>query len=63
MPMSRVVGIGMILWGVALVVTLLVPALRTGDRAWWPWCAVAGIALGALGLAYLARRRGNAAAA
>jgi hypothetical protein len=61
--MIRVVGTGMVVWAAALVVTLLVPALRTGERAWWPWCCVAGIGLGALGLAYLARRRGNAARA
>lgn len=59
--MMRVVGIGMVVWAVALAVVLLVPALRTGERAWWPWCCAAGIALGALGLAYLSRRRGMAA--
>lgn len=61
--MTRVVGIGMVVWAVALAIVLLVPALRTGERAWWPWCCVAGIALGALGLAYLSRRRGMAAGA
>jgi len=59
--MTRVVGIGMLGWAVALVVTLLVPALHTGERSWWPWCAAAAIGLGALGLGYLSRGRGNAA--
>ncbi len=60
-PMTRVVAAGMGLWAVALVVTLVVPDLRTGDRWWWPWCCVAALALGALGLAYLSLGRGNAA--
>ena len=30
--MMRVVGIGMVVWAVALAVVLLVPALRTGER-------------------------------
>ena len=60
-PMTRVVALGMLLWALALVVTLLVPALRSGARWWWPWCCGAAIALGALGLAYLSRGRGNAA--
>lgn len=60
-PMMRVVGIGMVVWTLALVATLLVPALHTGPRSWWPWCCVAAVALGALGLGYLSRGRGNAA--
>ena len=57
----RVIEIGMALWALALVVLLAVPALHEGGRDWWPWVPVAGIALGALGWAYLRRGRGNAA--
>lgn len=58
---TRVLGALMPLWAVGLVITVAVPALHTGDRSWWPWCAVAGLVLGALGYAYLRRGRGNAA--
>ena len=57
---ARIVGIGMSLWAVALVVTLLVPALHQGDRSWWPWTCVAAIAGGGISLAYVRRGRGNA---
>lgn len=60
-PMLRVVEWGMLVWAVALVVTLVVPALRTGERDWWPWACVAGIGLGAIGWLYVRRGRGNAA--
>ena len=60
---ARIVLGGLVLWAVALVVTLAVPALRTGDRDWWPWCCVAGLALGSLGYGYMRRGRGNAAGA
>jgi len=50
----------MVLWGLALVVTLLVPALHQGDRQWWPWTCVAGMAGGGLALLYIRRGRGNA---
>lgn len=59
--MLKIVGIGMVVWAVALVLTLAVPILHQDDRWWWPWCCVAGIGLGAIGLAYLRRGRGNAA--
>jgi hypothetical protein len=58
---TRVVLWGIALWAVALVVTLAVPELRTGDRSWWPWTCVAGILLGFLGYTYVRRGRGNAA--
>ena len=58
---DRVVLGGMALWVLALVVILAVPELRSGDRAWWPWACVAGLALGGLGWVYLRRGRGNAA--
>ena len=59
---QRVVLVGTLLWLVALVVILAVPALRSGSRDWWPWAAVSGALLGLVGLAYLRRGRGNAAA-
>jgi hypothetical protein len=60
---ARILEIGMSLWFVALVTSVLVPALHQGDRAWWPWTCVAGIAGGALALVYVRRGRGNAAGA
>lgn len=51
---------GMAAWVVALVVVLLVPDLRTGERDWWPWVPVCALALGVIGLVYLGRGRGNA---
>lgn len=54
---SVLVRWGMALWAVVLAVLLLVPSLRADDRGWWLWVPVAGIALGALGHAYLARGR------
>lgn len=60
---ARIVLGGLVLWAVALVLTLAVPSLHTGDRDWWPWCCVAGLALGSLGYAYMRRGRGNAAGA
>ena len=59
-PMRRIVEIGMLVWLVALVVTLVVPSLHEGDRYWWPQVCVAGIVLGAIGWVYLRRGRGNA---
>ncbi|MFC8504609.1 DUF2530 domain-containing protein [Pedococcus sp. NPDC057267] len=60
---ARIVLGGLVLWAVALVVTLAVPALHTGDRDWWPRCCVAGLVLGSVGYAYMRRGRGNAAGA
>lgn len=62
MPVKTVtvIKVGMAVWAVALVVTLVVPALREGDRHWWPWTAVAGLVLGTLGYLYVRRGRGNA---
>lgn len=60
---ARVILGGICVWVVALVVTLLVPALHEGGRHWWPWTCVAGIVLGCLGWAYVRRGRGNAEAA
>lgn len=61
--MTRIVLVGSLLWLLALVATLVVPGWHTGDRSWWPWTCVAGLALGLLGWAYLRRGRGNAAEA
>ncbi|MEO6142521.1 MAG: DUF2530 domain-containing protein [Dermatophilaceae bacterium] len=60
---ARLLRIGIALWAVALVVSLLVPALHQAGRNWWPWACVAGIVLGTLALAYVRRGRGNAAMA
>ena len=49
--------------GAALVVTLVVPALHTGARDWWPWACVTGIVLGGFAWWYVRRGRGNAAGA
>ncbi|WP_347813711.1 DUF2530 domain-containing protein [Allobranchiibius sp. GilTou38] len=59
----HIIIVGLVLWAIALVVTLVVPALHSGDRHWWPWAALSGLLLGALGLAYVRRGRGNASAA
>ena len=59
-PTGRIIRIGLACWLVALAVTLLVPALRTGERDWWPWACVAGFVLGSIGYTYVLRGRGNA---
>ena len=59
----RLLQIGVALWGVALLVTLLVPALHEEERYWWPWTCVAGVLGGALALLYIRRGRGNASMA
>jgi len=60
---GRVLLVGIALWVVALVLTLVVPALHEGPRGWWPWVCVAAIFGGALALLYVRRGRGNAEAA
>ncbi len=59
----RIIVAGTAAWAVALVVTLAVPALRTGSRGWWPWACASGVLLGLIGLAYVARGRGSAVSA
>jgi hypothetical protein len=59
-PTRRIIIAGLAAWVVALVVTLVVPALHTGERSWWPWACVAGFALGGIGFLYVSRGRGNA---
>ena len=60
---QRVILAGTLVWATALVATLAVPALHAGERSWWPWACVTGLALGAIGLIYVRRDRGNAAGA
>jgi uncharacterized membrane protein HdeD (DUF308 family) len=60
---ARLLETGIALWSIALMVTVLVPALRQGNRHWWPWACVAGIVGGVLAWGYVRRGRGNAAAA
>ena len=60
---ARIIIGGTVAWALVLVVTLLVPALHEGERGWWPWTCVAGIALGFIGYTYVRRGRGNAAGA
>ena len=57
---ARVLKIGIALWSVVLVVSLLVPAMHQGDRHWWPWACLAGMVGGSLALLYVRRGRGNA---
>jgi len=59
----KVLLAGLAVWAVALVVTLAVPSLHTGNRDWWPWACVAGLVIGTIGVLYLRRGRGNATAA
>lgn len=58
---ARIVGRGIAVWFAALVLTLAVPSLHSGDRSWWPWVCAAGIVLGVLGWLFVRRGRGNAA--
>ena len=60
-PTLALVAGGTGLWALALVVTLVVPALHSGERSWWPWACVTGIALGGFAWWYVRRGRGNAA--
>ncbi|MGG5258178.1 DUF2530 domain-containing protein [Phycicoccus avicenniae] len=62
-PTSLITLVGCALWAVALVVSLAVPALHTGERSWWPWACVSGLALGAFAWWYVRRGKGNAAGA
>lgn len=55
-----VILVGSAVWAVALVLTLIIPALHEGERSWWPWTCVAGLALGLIAVVYVRRGRGNA---
>jgi hypothetical protein len=54
----KIVGLGTVLWGVALVACLLLRD-RLGDDGHrsWIWVCLAGAFLGLVGLRYVARRR------
>lgn len=62
-PTRTLVIVGTTLWALALAVTLVVPALHTGDRSWWPWSCVTGIALGAFAWWYVGRGKDDATGA
>jgi hypothetical protein len=59
----RVIMWGQLGWVLALGVILAVPSLHQGERDWWPWVPVGGLALGLIGYLYVRRGRGNAAGA
>jgi hypothetical protein len=61
--LARVLEIGMALWGIALAVSLVVPALHQAQRHWWPWACVAGLLGGGIALLYVRRGLGKAALA
>lgn len=58
---ARIMAAGIGCWALALVVTLVVPSLHSGERDWWPWACITGLVIGIIGLAYIRRGRGNAA--
>ena len=60
MPTRTIVVVGTAVWALALVVTLVVPSLHTGERSWWPWTCVTGMALGAFAWWYVGRGAGDA---
>jgi len=62
-PTQKIIAAGIGLWLVALVVTLVVPALHTGDRSWWPWTCLSGALLGVFAMWFVRRGRGNAVGA
>ena len=59
-PTRTIVVVGTAVWALALVVTLVVPSLHTGERSWWPWACVTGMALGAFAWWYVGRGAGDA---
>ncbi|MGB7449691.1 MAG: DUF2530 domain-containing protein [Ornithinimicrobium sp.] len=59
-PTLLIVRVAMGIWLVALAVLWAVPALSAGDRSWWPWVPVAGLAVGIFGHVYVTRGRGHA---
>jgi uncharacterized membrane protein YccC len=61
-PTDLIAGAGVVVWLVALVASLVIPALHSGDRWWWPWCCATGVVLGFMGWGYLRLGKGNAAA-
>ncbi len=57
----RIIAAGLGCWALALAGTLLIPSWHSGERHWWPYSCLTGLALGILGWIYTARGRGNAA--
>ncbi|GAA1216687.1 DUF2530 domain-containing protein [Rhodoglobus aureus] len=52
--------VGIALWVVSLAVLLLfIEPLNAAGNLWWLWTAVAGLALGLIGLIYTHVRRGK----
>ena len=62
-PSRPIIAAGTGLWALALLATLVVPTLHTGDRSWWPWTCVTGIVLGGIAWWYVGRGHANAAQA
>jgi hypothetical protein len=51
--------VGSIAWLVALLAALVTGAYTGQGPGWWLWYSVIGLALGALGLAWVQWRRGS----
>jgi hypothetical protein len=55
---TRTVGVGSVLWLVALVALLpFYGTLESSGRLWWLWTCLAGFGWGMVGLEYCRRRR------
>jgi Protein of unknown function (DUF2530) len=55
---TRTVGVGSLLWLVALVALLpFYSTLESSGRLWWLWTCLAGFGWGMVGLEYCRRRR------
>jgi phosphoglycerol transferase MdoB-like AlkP superfamily enzyme len=49
---------GLVIWLIALALAIvLLPQLTAAGNAWWLWSAVAGVALGAIGIGYTQFKR------
>ncbi len=54
---TRVVAAGTLLWLVGLVALLVADLAGASVPGWWPLMCLCGVALGVLGLRYVARRK------
>ncbi len=54
---TRVVAAGTVLWLAALVGLLVADLFGASVPGWWPAMCACGVALGVLGLRYVARRK------